>query len=159
MTLSDQYFDGVVKLVIDTVPSPIFLVDHDVRILECNTAGRDLLAADLRTLRHQPAGLALHCRHATDVAEGCGHGPVCPNCVIRNSVAEGLLGRHVVRHQHQMELVRAEQLVPMAVLITAAPFPYHATQLVLLVIEPLSEVTDDKSRLPISGWSQLLSQA
>ena len=78
--------------------------------------------------------------------------------MIRNSVAEGIKGHNVVRHHHQMELVRDGQLLKMDVLITASPFPYHKTQLVLLVIEPMSDIAGDKSQLPISGWSQLLSQ-
>jgi len=158
MTLNEQYFDGVLQLVVDTVPSPIFLVDDDVRILEYNLAARELLAAGTSSVRNQRGGEALHCLHATDATEGCGHGPVCQTCVIRNSVIEGIHGRQVVRRQHKMELMRNGQFLGMDALITAAPFPYRDRQLVLLVIEPSSDVAGNKSRLPISGWSQLISQ-
>jgi len=158
MTLNDQYFDGVLKLVVDSVPSPVFLVDDDMRILECNTAASELLAADTNPVRHQCIGDPLHCLHAKDVAAGCGRGSLCKSCVMRNSVAEGIQGHHVVRRHHNMELIRNGQLLGMDTLITASPFPHHETQLVLLVIEPIGDVAGGKSRLPISGWSQLISQ-
>ena len=158
MTLNEHYFDGVLKLVVDTVPSPVFLVDDDVRILDYNTAAGEFLAANTASVRHQRGGDALHCLHATDVAEGCGHGPFCQSCVIRNSVKEGIHGRQVVRRQHQMELVRNGQLLKMDALITASPMPYRQTQLALLVIEPIGDVVADKSRLPISAWAKLISQ-
>ena len=41
--MNEPYFDGVLKLVVDTVPSPIFLVDDDVRIMGFNTAAGELL--------------------------------------------------------------------------------------------------------------------
>ena len=159
MKLNEQYFDGVLRLVVDDVPVPIFLVDDDVRILEFNVAARELLDAETTQVHHQRGGEALHCLHATDVAAGCGHGPACQTCVIRNSVKTGLRGKQVVRCQHNLELLRNGRRLRMDVLITAAPFPYHQTQLVLLVIEPRSDVTkDNKSQLPISGWSALLAQ-
>ncbi len=157
MMPNEQYFGGVLRLVVDSEPTPIFLVDDDMRILEYNTAAGELLDADASAVQHPRAGEALHCLHSKDVAEGCGHGPFCQSCVIRNSVKDGIHGNQVVRCQHKMELMRQGQLLEMDALITALPFPYQEPYLVLLAIESASDIEDNKSRLPISGWSQLLS--
>ena len=73
------------RAVFDALPSLVFVVDDEVRIYECNAAAENLLRAKSATVL-EPAGQVLHCLHATDVPEGCGHAEFCRDCVIRNAV-------------------------------------------------------------------------
>ncbi len=70
----------------NTIPFPILVVDDDVRILFWNSAAARLLKSD--EVFQQRGGEALHCIYSWETKEGCGHGPHCGTCIIRNSVNE-----------------------------------------------------------------------
>jgi PAS domain-containing protein len=67
----------ILRKVFDAIPAIVFVVDHDVRIQEYNSAAADLLIAERRTIIKQRAGEVLHCLHSTEVQDGYG---LCPEC-------------------------------------------------------------------------------
>jgi PAS domain-containing protein len=96
--------DGLSRAVIDAIPSPLFIVDEDVRILAYNDAAGALLGQGAAPLRTR-AGEALHCINSTAVAEGCGGGEACKTCVVRSSVGESIRNHKVVRRAQRMVLL------------------------------------------------------
>lgn len=94
-------------------------------------------------------GEALHCLHAREVPEGCGRAPLCEDCIIRISVNKAFQGNSVVRSRHKLELIRDEHIREIYALITASPFLFHGTNLVLLVIEDISDIIELKRIIPI----------
>jgi hypothetical protein len=149
MTTKEQYSEDLLVKVFNTIPSLIFVVDNDVQIHEYNAAAAALLAADRSTILRRRGGEALHCLHSRDVPEGCGRAPVCKDCVIRNSVSAAFQGNKVVRSRHKMELIRDGHIMEIYTLITASPFLFHGTSLVLLVVEDISEIMELKRIIPI----------
>lgn len=137
------------KKVFDALPSLIFIVDEDVRIQEYNQAAAELLAGNREVVLSRRGGEVLDCLHANDVAEGCGRGPYCKNCVIRTSVTEAARGNRVVRRRTRIEISRKEKEVELYALITASPFWFKEQPLVLLVIEDISEIAELQRLLPI----------
>ena len=77
---------GFHRMLFDAMPMPVFVVDEDVTILEYNTAASKLLAKGRQEWLGRRSDHVLHCVHSEDVAEGCGHGPACLDCVLRESV-------------------------------------------------------------------------
>lgn len=136
-------------MIFDAIPSLIFVVDDDVQIHEYNAAAASLLAAERTTILRRRGGEALHCLHSRDVPEGCGRAPYCKDCVIRNSVKEAIQGNRVVRHQHKLELIRDGTILEIYALITASPFLFKGTQLVLLAVEDISEIVELRRLIPI----------
>ena len=137
------------KAVIDAFPSPLLVVDEDVRILEYNRAAEALIGEDRIVTLRRRGGEAMHCIHALETPEGCGHASYCADCVIRNSVNEAFSGRAVVRKKTQAELAAKGSVNQIHLLVTASPFTYETERLVLLILEDMSETVALRSLLPI----------
>jgi hypothetical protein len=91
----------------------------------------------------------MYCIHAIETPEGCGHAPFCSDCVVRNSVREAYSGKAVVRKKTHVELESGGLVNRIYLLITASPFSYESEQLVLLVLEDMSETIALRGLLPI----------
>lgn len=139
----------LIRSVFDELPSRIFVVDGDVRIQEYNSAAAELLSADRSTILQRPSGDVLNCIHTMDVSTGCGRGPFCKNCVIRNSVTEALDGRRIVRRRTRLEIKQAGSAVEIYALISASPFQFKNKPFVLLVIEDISDLAVVQNMVPI----------
>jgi hypothetical protein len=137
------------KAVIDAFPSPLFVVDEDVGILEYNKAAEALLDEDKTLTLRKKGGDALHCLHAFETPEGCGSAPFCADCVIRNSVGEAFSGRSVVRKKTQAELIIKGSATRIYLLVTVSPFAYENEKLALLVLEDMTETVSLRGLLPI----------
>lgn len=138
----------------NAIPSPVLVVDADVRILHMNTAAESLMqnGHDLKSLYLKRGGDALHCMHSAEAPEGCGHALACQDCVIRNSVGEALSGNKVHRKKTMMGLLTEDRIKEINVLVTASPFQYDNNSLCLLIIEDVSELLQLRSLLPICAW-------
>jgi hypothetical protein len=140
-----EYF----KAILDAIPSPVFVVDSDVRIIEFNEAAAPLLGQNPSVALHLRGGEALKCLHASDSEEGCGRGPSCGECVIRNSVAHTFGGRKISRRTTRMDLVRNAVTREIYVLVTTSPFVYEDKSYALLILEDISELMDLRKVIPM----------
>jgi PAS domain-containing protein len=143
----DKYF----RILFDAVPSPILIVDDDVRILDYNVAGAELLGQDRRVQYMKRGGDALHCVHSFESPEGCGRAEYCKECIIRTSVTDALRDGKASRRRTMMQLVddRAKSRKEVMLLVTASPFRYGEKNLVLLVLDNVSELMQLQKILPI----------
>jgi hypothetical protein len=138
------------RTIFDAIPTATFVVDDDVQIQKLNGAAALFCGQDERTVYKKRGGDILQCLHATDVPEGCGRGPACRNCIIRNSVATCLAGQTVSRKRMNLHVKQGSSLKDLALLITTSPLPSSNGQsLVLLMVEDISEVTTLRSIIPI----------
>jgi len=132
------------------LPSALFVVDEDVRILFWNKAAVSLIGPNPEQAYRKRGGEVLHCIHATDVLEGCGRAECCRDCMVRQSVAEAFRGNKTFRKKTRMELEDAAGLIrEVYLLVTAAPFACDGRSFVLLSLEDLSELIQLRSLLPI----------
>jgi len=127
-------------MLLDAVPSLLFVVDSDVRVFHLNSAASRLIGADRKAVFMRRGGEALHCIHAEETPGGCGHASACRDCVIRNSVNEAAKGNRVCRESTKMNLVAPEGAVEVHLQITASPIAYGKNNYVLLVIEDITEL-------------------
>lgn len=128
------------KSVLDAIPAFVFAVDGDVRIFEYNTAAAGLLEGDRGSVLLKRAGEALHCIHSSEVPEGCGHADACRDCVIRNAVTSAINGEKVVRKRVRFEYSSGGATSEIFAVVTASPFAFEGRQLVLLLLEDISEL-------------------
>ncbi|MFP5212353.1 MAG: hypothetical protein ACLGPL_03135, partial [Acidobacteriota bacterium] len=96
----------LVEVVLDAIPSALFVVDHEVRIIGFNRAAGGLLTGAREGVLRRRAGDILHCLHAVKAPDGCGSAKRCEDCVVRNSVREAAGGNRVVRARERMEMLR-----------------------------------------------------
>lgn len=147
--MDEKEKQDLLRTMFDAFPSPVFVVDEDVRIQDYNTAASELLATERETVLKTRAGDILHCIHSTEVPEGCGKATFCKTCVVRNSVNQAFRGNRVIRHRSRIELLRGNKKIEIYALITASPFLFHERPLVLLVIEDISEIAELYRMIPI----------
>jgi hypothetical protein len=121
--------------VFDARPSLVFVVDEDVRIQEYKATASVYLMAEGMTVHNRRAGEIMHCRHSSEVEEGCGRSQFCKDCIIRNSVAEAFQGNLVVRRRTKIEFIPDANRIEIDAQITAYPVSFQNRPLVLLVIE------------------------
>jgi PAS domain-containing protein len=126
-------------MLFDAMPMPVFVVDEDVRILECNAAAVRLFGPDKQAIIKRRGGEVLHCVHAKEVPEGCGRTPVCPDCPVRKAVQAASRGRRVTRQNAQMELVAGGKTAKVDFQISCSPFTYERFTFILLVLEGLND--------------------
>ena len=149
MAANDNINSEMMRSVFDALPSLVFVVDDDVRIQEYNAAAAEFLLVQRSAILKRRGGEVLHCLHSTDVPEGCGRAPFCKNCIIRNSVTEVFQGNRIVRRRTRLEIIRDGEKIEIYALITTSPFRYKERQLVLLVIEDISEIAELRRMVPI----------
>lgn len=142
-------FDFQYADLFNAIPVPIFLVDDDVRILDLNAAASAAFGVSRQTVYLQRGGEALHCLHSQDVPEGCGRAPACKKCIIRNSVTSSLTGVTATRRRMKFELRTEPKKTELELLISASPFPQCAGNLVLLVVEDITEMSKLRAIIPI----------
>jgi hypothetical protein len=141
--------DDLLAKAFNAMPSPVFVVDEDVRILEYNTAAAALLTTEKPDVLKLRGGEALHCIHHYDEEDGCGRAAACTDCVIRDAVTKACQGGSVVRVRQKMELVRDEKTIEVYILITASPFSYQDSTYAILVLEDISELIQLRKIIPI----------
>jgi PAS domain-containing protein len=146
---STELNDSFYRTVLDTIPIPVFVIDHDVTILDLNASAAGLIGIDKSTAYRRRGGDVLHCLHATDVPDGCGRGPACRECDIRNSVTKCLEGKTIIRKRINLQVMRDATHIDMQVLMTVSPLPDSGERLALLVIEDITEINALQSLIPI----------
>ena len=141
--------EPLLRQLLDAIPSYVFLLDEDLRVLDCNAAAGDLTREDRQKILLQRSGDVVHCIHSTDSPDGCGRGDFCKTCLIRKAVGRALAENVCVRARTRMELQSDAGLRPVSVLVTASPFSHENRRLVLLVLEDISELIDLQRLVPI----------
>ena len=121
------------------MPLPVFVVDKDVNVLECNAAAARLFGPDKRTPKQMPAGDVLHCLHTTKSPKGCGGASACSDCGLREAVLAASQGQAVTRQWAEMELLQQGRPTKVNLRVSCQPFTYDRNALVLLVLEGLND--------------------
>jgi hypothetical protein len=144
--------DGVVatrsacQTIIDHLPMPVFLMDADARIQMHNSACRPLLPPSPETIYKRRFGEALHCIHS---AEGCGLGPQCPACPVRDAVGASARGIKAVRSICEVTVVRGDLPRAVFLLVTVSPMRLAGKMLNVVVLEDVTELQELRKLIPI----------
>ncbi|MCX5791144.1 MAG: hypothetical protein NTY45_02845 [Elusimicrobia bacterium] len=145
----DDLFNNAVFMrgALDAVPSILLVVDEDVRVFYRNNAARALLKGE--KIYGGRAGEIMHCIHSEDVPAGCGRGPNCGDCVVRNAVNAAFAGKDVHRRRTDITVKAGEKTLRIPALVSASAFILEGKRYSLLVIEDISELIELRSLLPI----------
>lgn len=141
--------EGFCKALMEATPIPVLVVNPDVKILYFNPAASTLVGRNIEVIIQRAPGDVLHCLHSIEAVEGCGYSPFCKNCIIRDSVNQSLTGRKVSRKLQKMELSQKNTTQEIYLLVTTAPVQFGEEQLVLLLLEDVSELRTLRRLIPI----------
>ena len=147
--MDEQLSSGFLRAVLDAIPSPVFIVDNDFRILTYNPAAAPLLGETPSLELRMSGGEALHCIHSMETLAGCGHSEHCQTCVVRNSVQSSFAHRDVVRRKARMTLVGKNGDSEIYMLVTTAPLQHKGAMYVILILEDISELVQLRRLIPM----------
>ena len=137
------------KTTLEAIPTAVFVVDADARVLESNTAAARLLGKHPSAVVKHLCGDVIACLHERDSKEPCGSTSFCRDCVIRNAVNRAAGGTSTYRAPCRMQ-VKPEESVRNAVLfITVTPFAAPEDAVALLVVEDITELSELRRLIPI----------
>ena len=137
---------------LDVIPAVVFIVDNDVRLLNYNRSAGETFGLEKSAVLHRRGGEVLYCIHSTDHPDGCGRGPYCVDCVIRNAVNAATNGNRTARSYARLSLVGENETLSLDCVVTAAPIIYNDMNHVILVIEDITELSQLRKLLPICSW-------
>jgi hypothetical protein len=140
--------DFDLRPLLDAIPSLVFITDGDVKILEANRAARVWLGHAMEQQPSERGGDLIHCIFARDSQDGCGTTEYCAACVIRKSVEAVKLGRPAPRRVAHMILERANGSEDRWFQVSASPLALDGGDLVLLVLEDVSELAELREMIP-----------
>lgn len=133
---------GILREVLDALPSVVFVVDRDVRIQEYNTAAAEFIKAARSAVLQQRAGDILRCIHASAILGGCSRSSACRSCTVRNSVIDALDENCIIRRRAKVQLIFPKKIIEMQALITVSPFFLQGVLYGLLMIEDINKIAE-----------------
>ena len=128
---------GLFQQLYQSIPVPTLLVDEDVAIIAFNRAASELLQGNEGVIIQERTGDTLHCLNANLNPLGCGHSEFCSDCAIRNSVSQALDRNETIRLSAQLETERNGKKSTAFFYLTATPFFWEGSRLVLLMLHDL----------------------
>jgi hypothetical protein len=137
------------RALLDAMPFAVFVVDDACTILDVNQAGMTFAETSERTALLRPYGEALCCIVARHAEHGCGSDKRCEHCVIRSAVNAVMTQRRSSQRMTSMQLLRKDSVYNVSLMVTATPFAYEGRELVLVVVEDITEMTALRKLLPI----------
>ena len=140
------------QVVIDAIPSMVFIADRDARILDLNKAAAEALDIKENAIVRRLCGDILRCVNAGKGGENCGKTEACVDCVIRNSIRGAYDGQKIHRRKAKIEFFSAKYNEKAHVLVTASPFKHEDNNMVLLVLEDVTELMELKKIVPICSY-------
>lgn len=141
--------DYYLRIVLDTLPTAVFVVDHEFKIFDLNPAATELFGINSDAILHRLCGEVMHCMHAMEPQNCCGATEYCPDCVIRNSVETALRGKVTHRQNYKMKVKKNGEISDVHMLVSTSSFKYEDGDFVLLSLEDITEVTKLKQIIPI----------
>lgn len=141
---------GFFREILDSFPSPVFIVDFDVRIHFANRSARKMMDAEMKDIHLRRGGDALRCVNSLLHPEGCGHAEECRKCVVRNSVGRSMAGDSTEREMTVMRILGGGSDVHL--MVTVSPLRHGSKSLSILVVEDVTELVRLRGLLPICAW-------
>lgn len=139
---------GFINFVLQEMPLPVAIADSKVTVQAINLAAQDFFCLSNKMAHLRKCGEVLKCVNSL-LPGGCGAQPACTKCVLRNSVIMALEGKSVVRNKGAFHVYKSKDIVRLNLLITASPTIYNNEQMIIILIEDVSLITQLQGLLPI----------
>ena len=139
----------IYRQILDVMPTPIFVVDRDLRIVDHNKAAHELLAIPIEEASDHHSGHILNCLNAVQRSEGCGRTPFCARCGLRNALNAAARGERSVHTRATLRLVEDGRDRDRVFRITVAPFEQAGEERWLLILDDRTEQQELEQLFPV----------
>jgi PAS domain S-box-containing protein len=125
--------------ILANVPVMLFVVDSERRIIKVNDAAARFAGRPVEEMVGMRNGDALSCLNSLDDAQGCGFGPSCQTCKVRQTVLNTLETGNAY-HQVEWSLPFVQEGIRRELTFLVSTVPMNAAeQQVLVCIEDITE--------------------
>jgi len=144
-----QNDNAFMRAILDAIPSPVLIMNRNLRITDANQAAMASFSPDSPILLKKLCGDMLSCYFARTSGKGCGSTEHCKECVIRRTVGRAVKGEQSIREKGRMTIQKNGTAQTIHLLVTASPFTYESRRLALVILEDITELVELTSILPI----------
>ena len=132
---------------LDATPVLVMIVDRERRIRRANRAVADLVGVPRSALYGQRLGNALRCIHASDDPRGCGFGPSCGGCAVRQLVFDTLnKGQPFYQREVTLEVERLPGVQAHTFWASSVPLTTDHEPMALLALEDITPLKNALAR-------------
>ena len=134
--------------ILENSPTIMLLVDREKRLQNAAHALLEFTGKREEEILGRPGGEVLRCFHALDDPKGCGFGPACNSCAVRQMVTDAFeTGKNHHRVEVKLPLARDGTKADMYFYVSVAPLATRKRDLVLVCIEDITELRQAESAL------------
>lgn len=157
MTESVYTREGLLGI-IEALPLAVALIDGNRKVALANRKTYVFANKNEETLIGHIGGEAFGCAHHDDVPEGCGFGPACLRCRLRESVFQTMSQKEVLRGVETVMTFKG--IGERHLKISTSPLNMGGKEMVLLSIEDITDIKlNEKVRLEKERLSTVLKTA
>ncbi len=128
------------RAIYDHAPLIMMLVDEERRVRKMNEYGQRFAGTAAAELLNKRAGEALGCLNSTDDPQGCGFGPHCQQCPVRQGIAETFkTGNSINQVEVSRPLVMDGEAVDVTFLLSTSKLSVRGEPQVLITIQDITE--------------------
>lgn len=138
--------ESFIKIIFDTIPAWVFVLDTEWRVNAVNKAARDFSGCTEEKSYLKKCGNVIGCIHQNADPRGCGFSQYCSTCIVRNTAFESIQGTVTRRAKGKLEVVSGKVL---NVLVSSSPFEYEGHKFSVTIIEDVSLIVELQGLIPI----------
>lgn len=134
--------------IFENAPFMMLLLDGDRRVRRVNALACSFTGSPISDMLGRRSGEALRCIHAIDIPEGCGFGPYCRECTVRQTILDTFdtgQSHHQVETTLPITVQGKEQNIQFLLSTTKVTVGHYA--MVLLSLQDISEFKKLESEL------------
>ena len=134
--------------IIQNIPVILLIVDRDRRVRKVNGTAIKFARRSAEEMMGLRGGEAIRCLHSLDDPQGCGFGPFCESCKVRNTALDTFkTGRshHRVEAKLPFELNGKKEEIHF--LLSTVPLIISKEQMVLICIEDITQLKHTEQAL------------
>ncbi len=135
-----QESETELSAIYNNAPIVMILVDAERRVRKVNRTAVEFTRRPEEEMIGLRAGEALRCLHSLDDPKGCGFGPSCEKCPVRNGVLDTFdTGESHHQVEAKLPFARGEKQEERDFLVSTAPLTLSMGQMVLVCIQDITE--------------------
>jgi len=132
--------EAIFSAVFENAPVVMILLDEDRRIKKANRAATESLGRTTDGITGLSGGEAFRCLNALDDPKGCGFGPRCMECMIRNTVLDTFqTGKNRYQVEATIPVAKDDEQIDLDLLVSTTVLPLSGEKLVLVCLEDVTE--------------------
>lgn len=137
--------------IFENIPVILLVVDHERRIKKFNDMALQFARRKPEEVIGLRGGEALRCLHSLDDPKGCGFGPFCESCPVRNTILETFnTGKSYHRVESKLPLDLNGKTEEIHFFLSTIPLTISNEQMVLVCIEDITKLKLTEEALKLS---------